>query len=238
MGLILRTIKKIIRGYKQLSGVCKSLWICWLPYLKMRPLQIRLFPKWLFTNFAGAPYKNGTPFFAFEAVEWLEKFLTKDMKVFEWGSGGSTMYFAKKVKDLTTVEVNPEWYKKVSAVIKKNYDSNCRYISKVPERSDFPKYHSSKSEHRGFDFENYCQTIDEYPDEHFDLVVVDGAVRRFCIRHAFKKIKRGGFLFLDDAEEKRHIDGVEELTGLKRHDFISPKFYTYRCHWVTIWKKP
>ena len=233
-----RIIKKIIRGLKQLLGIWQAIWIYWPSYLKRKPLQILLFPEWLFTNFIGAPYKNGTPFFAFEAVEWLENFLAKDMKVFEWGSGGSTMYFARKVDSLTSVEVSPEWHSRVSAVLKKNNITNCRYLLKVPEKSDFPKYQSNKAQFRGFDFENYCRVIDEYPDEYFDLVVVDGAVRQFCISHAFKKIKQGGFLFLDDAEEKRHTDGVKELAGLAKHDFISPKFYTYRCHWVTIWQKP
>ena len=236
MGLVLRIIRKIIRGSKHVSGVFKSLWVCWLPYLERRPFEIRLFPKWLFTNFVGVPYKNGTPFFAFEAVDWLEKFLTKDMKVFEWGSGGSTMYLAKKVNALTTVEVSPQWHGRVSQVLEKNNIANCRYLLKVPKASNSPEYPSAKLEHKGLDFEDYCKVIDEYPDRYFDLVIVDGAVRPFCIRHAFKKIKKSGFLFLDDAEEKKHTNGIKELAGLEVRNFISPKFYTYRCHWVTIWK--
>lgn len=236
MELQIRIIRKIIRGFKQLFGIWKSCRVCWLPYLKKNPLKIRLFPKWFFTNLFGAPYKNGTPFFSFEAVEWLNKFLTKDMKVFEWGSGGSTIYFSKKVNTLISIEVSPEWHDKVSKVLKKNNITNCQYLLKIPEASDSPNYPSNKLEHKGLDFESYCKTIDEYPNGYFDLIVVDGAVRSFCIRHAFKKIRQGGFLFLDDSEEKRHTDGVEELRGLEGQDFISPKFYTYRCHRVTIWK--
>jgi len=232
----MRIIRKAIRGYKHFSGIWQALWICWLPYLRKKPQKIRLFPKWLWTCLFGAPYKNGTPFFSFEAIEWLNKFLAKDMKVFEWGSGGSTIYFAKKVNTLISVESSSEWHRKVSQVLKKNNIANCKYLLKTPVASDSPKYPYDELKHKGLDFEKYCKVIDEYPDNHFNLVVVDGVVRNFCIRHALKKIKPGGFLFLDDSEQARHTDGIEELKGLERQDFKSPKFYIYRCHHVTIWK--
>jgi len=238
MTLITRIIRKAIRGYKVVSGIWGALWICWWPYLKRKPQKIYLFPKWLWTCIFGAPHKVGYPWFSFEAVEWLDKFLTKDMKVFEWGSGGSTVYFAQRVSAVISVESSSEWHKNVSEVLKKKNIANCRYLLKEPKPSDSPKYPSTELKRRGLDFEDYCKTIDEYPDGHFDLVSVDGFVRPFCIQHAFKKIKPGGFLFLDDAEQTRHIEGVAELIGLERRDFISPKFYIYRCHHVSIWQKP
>jgi hypothetical protein len=39
-------------------------------------------------------------------------------------------------------------------------------------------------------FEEYVRKIDVYPDESFDLVVVDGRARTACRYHTIKKIKR------------------------------------------------
>ena len=33
------------------------------------------------------------PWVTHGAKKWLDSYLKKDMKVFEWGSGGSTLYF-------------------------------------------------------------------------------------------------------------------------------------------------
>jgi len=236
MKFITRIIRKFIRACKHLFGVLKGLFLCWLPYLKKNPQKIYLLPKWFWTCFFGSPHKKGYPWFSFEAVEWLDKFLTKEMKVFEWGSGGSTIYFVKKVSSLISVESNPEWHKKVAGTLKEKNITNCQYILKEPQASDRPEYPYEESKHRGLDFKEYCQIIDEYPDNYFDLVVVDGVARSFCIRHALKKIKAGGFLLLDDSEQVRHTAGIEELKALERRDFTAPKFYIYRCHHAAIWK--
>ncbi len=236
--IIKRTIRKAIRVSKVVAGMGAGLGVCWWPYLKRKPQKIYLLPKWLWTCVFGAPHMAGYPWFSFEAVEWLEKFLKKDMKIFEWGSGGSTSYFAQKVNAVISVESNPEWYKKVSEVLKKKNITNCQYLLKEPKLSDLPNYPTTDSNYQGLDFEDYCKTIDGYPDGHFDLVSVDGLARPFCIRHALKKIKPGGFLMLDDSEQPRHTKGIEELRALKRQDFTSPKFYIYYCHFVTTWQKP
>lgn len=237
MTLITRIFRKFIRGAKVVLGTGRGLGICWLPYLRRKPQKIYLLPKWLWTCLFGMPHKVGYPWFSFEAVEWLEKFLKKDMRVFEWGSGGSTVYYSQKADSVISVESSPEWYKNVSEALKKRNITNCLYLLKEPKASVAPNYPTTDSSYQGLDFEDYCRAIDGYPDGHFDLVSVDGLARPFCIKHALKKIKPGGFLLLDDSEQPRHVKGVAELAGLKRQDFTSPKFYIYRCHFVTIWQK-
>ncbi len=236
MTFIKRIIRKAIRVAKVISGILRALWICWLPYLKRKPQKIYFLPKWLWTCVFGMPHKKGYPWFSFEAVEWLEKFLKKDMKVFEWGSGGSTVYYSQKAGTVISVESSPEWHKNVSEVLKKRNITNCLYLLKKPKASDAPNYPTTDSKYQGLDFEDYCKAIDG-SDGHFDLVSVDGLARPFCIRHALKKMKPGGFLLLDDSEQKRHVKGVAELAGFERQNFTSPKFYIYRCHFVTIWQK-
>ena len=55
----------------------------------------------------------GVPWLPFPVIDWLNDHLTKDMVVFEWGSGGSTEYIAKRVKRIISVEHHPIWFTKV-----------------------------------------------------------------------------------------------------------------------------
>ena len=50
------------------------------------------------------------PHLASDVIELLEKYLIKDMNVFEWGSGGSTIWIAKRVLKIHSVEASSHWY--------------------------------------------------------------------------------------------------------------------------------
>ena len=50
----------------------------------------------------------------------------------------------------------------------------------------------------------YAPVISEYPDETFDFILVDGRDRVQCIKCALPKLKRGGWLMLDNSERRRY----------------------------------
>jgi hypothetical protein len=47
---------------------------------------------------------------------------------------------------------------------------------------------------------SYAAFIDRFPDHSFDLVIIDGRARAACIQHAIPKVKKGGYLLVDDSE--------------------------------------
>ena len=55
-----------------------------LPYLTTGPLCRR------------SPLELGVPWFAQTAIEFLEHHVTRKMHVFEYGAGGSTLFFARR----------------------------------------------------------------------------------------------------------------------------------------------
>jgi predicted O-methyltransferase YrrM len=78
------------------------------------------------------------------------------------------------------------------------------------------KSHSSPESYKSSDydelsFEAYVKTIDNYPDNYFDLVVVDGRARPACIKHAVPKIKRGGVLILDNSDRDYYLESTRFL---------------------------
>jgi predicted O-methyltransferase YrrM len=54
------------------------------------------------------------------AIEYLETLLRPDMEILEHGAGGSTLWFAERVKHVTAVEDNFRWYDVLSKRIPAN----------------------------------------------------------------------------------------------------------------------
>jgi len=130
------------------------------------------------------------PWITNNSLEWLKGYLKSDMTVFEYGSGGSTLFFAKHAKNVTSIEHDQRWHKKVLPALNKNDAANVEYFLHVPNKIT----KTSK----------YVNSIDPYPDDFFDLVLVDGLDRSDCCRTAISKIKRGGYLMLDDSDRKQY----------------------------------
>lgn len=68
-------------------------------------------------------------------------------------------------------------------------------------------------------FQRYASQIDKYPDQHFDLVIVDGRARPSCLMHGVPKVKVGGMLVLDNADRDYYL--------ARTHPFLK-EFAPYR----------
>ena len=201
------------------------------------PLKIKYLIRWF--NALDKPFwELAIPWIPFEATERLDKILTKEMTVFEWGSGGSTLFFTKRVKKIISIEHNPEWYHRILELLKSSNILNCEYflIELGPASPDIPEeYRLAGRKKLGLDTREYVQMIDKYPDEYFNLVVVDGRQRPTCLNHALPKVRRGGYLLLDD-----HFDTDLPEKEWVKMVFVGPKPYTEGDRPLsptTIWQK-
>src|ERR1051326_6933202 len=57
------------------------------------------------------------PWFSYAAIDFLKGFIQPHMSVCEYGSGGSTLFFAKRAQSVFSIEDNPKWYDLVSKQI-------------------------------------------------------------------------------------------------------------------------
>ena len=131
------------------------------------------------------------PWFSYGAIDFLEEFLESHMTVCEYGSGGSTLFFARRVKAVWSIEDNPKWFELVSRRLDQKGVGNvtlklCPFDFKNPT---------------GFDHSAYLHAI---PEETFDVIVVDGSeewtqVRQICFRKAEQRVKPGGIIVVDDS---------------------------------------
>src|SRR5215203_492131 len=55
------------------------------------------------------------PWFSYAAIDFLEKYIKREMTVCEYGSGGSTLFFAERAKSVYSIEDNAKWFDLVQA---------------------------------------------------------------------------------------------------------------------------
>ena len=157
------------------------------------------------------------PWLTYPFIDFITGKLSKEFNVFEFGSGNSTLFFAERVKQVSSVEHNSEWHNKL--------------ISKIPGNSNLLLSKSASSA-------DYI-TILKQSNKQFDLIIIDGIHRVDCCLYALNFLTVKGVIILDDSEREQYKEGIEHLInkGFKRIDFwgIPPGMVLRKC--TTIFYK-
>lgn len=217
-------------------------------YWRQSLLGITFFPQWLATATNGrSPLHDQMPWITCSAVEFLRRRLTGSGIVFEWGSGGSTAFYAKLSQKVITVEHDPDWYQHVNErldgavrqrvelklVTPKIRENNCNNDPGNPDG-----YCSSDAGYVQKSFEDYVKIIDEYPLGQFELVSIDGRARPSCLKHAIKHVAIGGYLLLDNSDRDYYLAKAPvELASWKRNEFVGPVNYSGMFGRTLIWQR-
>lgn len=130
------------------------------------------------------------PWLSTETNKFLDSYINHDTVILEFGAGNSIIWFSSKTKNLITIEHDPIWYQKIKSQI----NTEIRLIPRP-----------------------YNHVYDEFPDEFFDFILVDGRDRVKCVESAHKKIKPNGILILDNSERERYSAVFNILN--KHYDF-------------------
>jgi hypothetical protein len=111
------------------------------------------------------------------------------------------------------VENNKEWFEFLNKYIKENRIDNAsiRLVEGVPANGINTIYSSLSLNYENINFEDYVKVIDIFPDRLFDIILVDGRARAGCIKHAVTKLKKGGYLIVDNSERKEYFRGNDFL---------------------------
>jgi hypothetical protein len=210
---------------------------------------VRDFPRWSASLEPGRnPLAEKMPWIALSAVTFLERTINKDMLVYEYGSGGSTLFFASRVKEIVSIEHDQAWHSEVMKQINNYNLTNCR-VRLIEPRPGNPlenqnianpdDYASDDERYRGMSFKEYASSIDLYPDNYFDVVLIDGRARPSCYKHARSKVKIGGYLVLDNAERLYYgyiHDSLKNDSWIKR-EFYGMVPYNYYFSETCVWRR-
>ncbi|SEB28651.1 Methyltransferase domain-containing protein [Nocardioides exalbidus] len=140
------------------------------------------------------------------AADWLREH--PGARVFEWGSGASTMWLASRAGSVHSVEHHAGW----ASMIAPRLPDNVELRVVEPVASDAPVVGSAKPGHGGLDFADYVAAIDDVPGE-FDLVVIDGRAREACLARAVDRLAPGGVIVFDNVDRRRYVDAIDSTVA-------------------------
>lgn len=175
------------------------------------------------------PGKN-EPWLPYQATKYIESL--KPKKVFEWGSGGSTLFWTQLgcVQQLISIEHNLEWFQDIRNNLLDWVDY--QYIpfeegEICSDKSDPCCYKSGSTELGQVNFKKYASAIDDYGL--FDLVLIDGMARASCLVHTHSHIRPGGIIVLDNTGDRPYyLEKTEErLFGNYESGWEKIKFFGY-----------
>jgi len=164
--------------------------------------------------------KNGQPlaWFTYPFINFITPRLSKNITVYEYGSGNGTLWWAKHVKHVTAMEHHQGWAEKIS----KNAPNNVTIL-----QADLAP--------QG----NYASAINQ-SNKKYDIIVVDGRERVNCAINAASALSKKGVIIWDNSEREHYIQGMEELAknGFKRLDFWGMVAINSTISCTTVFYRP
>src|SRR4051812_33504738 len=136
--------------------------------LLQRPSNI---PRYLSQNILHrrSPIDLELPWFSYGAIDFLETFLRPQMRIFEFGSGGFTIFFSRRCANVESVEDDPAWAARVRERMARLGLTNFA-ITECPFDFNHPG---------GFAESQYLGRVREGS---YDVIVVDGADNDYSTR--------------------------------------------------------
>lgn len=126
----------------------------------------------------------------------------KNITIFEYGSGSSTLFFEDYFTNIYSVEHDENWYKVISKHIKK-----AKVFFVPPVKSNNPSTSSLKIGYKKLDFTDYVNFIDKI-GLRFDIIFIDGRARQECLKIAKNYLNPNGIIVLDDSNRNRYEKAI------------------------------
>lgn len=134
------------------------------------------------------------PWMNYPFIDFLKKRLKSDFKVFEYGSGASTIFFAKRTQKVISVEYDKKWYNKIKDLLSNEVSNGIIHYQELND--------------------SYPLAIEKYmKDETCDVIIIDGRMRVKCAKVALKYLSDRGVLIIDDTHRDYYTDAIKFYEG-------------------------
>jgi hypothetical protein len=152
---------------------------------------------WLRSYVTGRPVtKSGSPlpWYTYPAIDFLSERVRPGMRVFEYGSGNSTLWWLSQGCDVVACEHDHEWFE----VVRRETDGAAVTVFREPTDR---RYATEVTTH-GL----------------FDIVVIDGLHRVDCAKACVPALNDMGVVIFDNAEREEYREGFRYLldAGFRR----------------------
>jgi predicted O-methyltransferase YrrM len=159
-----------------------------------------------------------------DAIKFLDKIFRPGMKVLELGGGNSSLWFLERGANLTTYEHSSDW--------------GTYLTSRINSKPEF--YYTGKMNLKIMQGEETVRDLESHDDHTFDIILVDSmndfTRRNDCMRAAMKKVKKGGWLILDNSDNPVNWRGADLLNGKDMIKFTGYSPMSLFVCQTTIWK--
>jgi predicted O-methyltransferase YrrM len=187
--------------------------------LAHEPSQIEHVNRWR-RSIRGSTVDLRLPWVPYRVIEMLDEYLCPTHRAFEYGGGGSTLWFSDRVAELVTIEHDPDWYPTLENT-----------VGSLP---NVVLSHETDDD----DWAGYVGAIAKYPDEYFDVVVVDGRQRVRCFEQAMPKVRPGGLLVLDNTDRPRYSRAFELASHWPSRNYRGLVPTEPVAGYTTVWQRP
>lgn len=154
------------------------------------------------------------PWWTYNAIDVVSEFLEArpGARVFEYGSGASTIWLARRAGRVTSVEHHADWHASMRDVLAVRDDIcpvDLRLVAPDAAPADDPLYISEKAREKGQSFAGYASAIGAESDALYDLIVIDGRARNACLAHAADHLAPDGMIVFDNTGRSRYMRAIE-----------------------------
>ncbi|MCA9907704.1 MAG: hypothetical protein KC519_03580, partial [Anaerolineae bacterium] len=82
--------------------------------------QIRHLARFLASHTPGYLFDKPSPWLGFDAIDYLAARISPGWRVFEYGSGGSTLFWLKSGAEVVSIEHDADWYAQMQQRLMQN----------------------------------------------------------------------------------------------------------------------
>ena len=151
------------------------------------------------------------PWIVPSAIGALERMVRKEWRVLEVGAGASTLWWAKRVSHLTSLETDAGWHRELELKL----DTDLRLVSP----------------------DSLLAEMKSLPEGSFDIVVVDNSGDRMGpLSLAALLARAGGWIMLDNSDRYAQADRVLSGWSVRRFVGVPPKPLT--AQETSLYQKP
>lgn len=193
----------------------------------------------------GTQFGKPIPWMTYPAIEFFRRseLFGKKPRVFEFGSGSSTLFWAERAAHVYSVEDDERFWNSISEKAKGRENIQVDFVPRYSKLKPgyeaivekvaallpplVASYKTETLEKHGIIWEGweaYCSRILNFPDQYFDVVVIDSKARSLSTALSIAKVKEEGIIVFDNSDRVEYNPLYKLLAsqGFYRVDFWGP----------------
>ncbi len=167
------------------------------------------------------------PWLTRDAVRLLNELLRPQDIALEFGGGRSTPWFARRMKQITSVDDNGQWQD----------FARSKVVAAKLSNVDFVLCPMDVPEERGHE-SAYVRTLDRFADHSIDFALVDGVYRAHCAVGVLPKLRHGALVAVDNSNWFLPSNSIAPNSRSYAHGPINDvwsSFWEQTSTWRRIW---